>query len=450
MGSCTSRRRRFAAPLLAVAVALGASLAPAAPGAEAAPAPVARAAAATPDPFFTYTGTKPLADYAPGAVLRTRTVPYSVAGLDLPLTVVQVLFRTTNARGRAVAGVTSVIKPPSGTATRVVSYQSFYDSLDPEHGPSRAFTGARTLGAMPAHVELLLVSAFLLQGYAIVMADTQGPTADFAAGPEYGYVTLDSIRAVFRATGTGIAPTAKVGLIGYSGGAIATNWAATLAPSYAPDVNRKLVGAAEGGVLVRPAANLGYVDGSMVWAGVIPMAIVGVARAYGIDLTPYLSDYGKQVYAKLQKASISQVLGAYPGLTWQQLTKPEYADPADIPVFVTTVNKLNLGSRPSPTVPMFIGQGTGGELEGTAGNRAGIGRGDGVMVAGDVRTLARQYCADGTRVVHREYPLSHFTSVPLWLPEAINWLGARFAGTAAPSNCATIRAGNPLTPLAAS
>lgn len=449
MGSHRFRRARLVAPLLAVVVGLAASLAPAPPGAQAAPAAPA-AAAATPDPFFTYTGTKPLADYAPGAVLKKRTVPYSIAGLDLPLSVVQIVFRTTNARGQAVAGVTSVIKPPTGTATRVVSYQSFYDSLDPEHGPSRAFTGARTLGAMPAHIELVLVSAFLLQGYALVMADTQGPTADFAAGPEYGYVTLDSIRAVFRATGTGIAPTAKVGLIGYSGGAIATNWASTLAPSYAPDVNRRLVGAAEGGVLVRPSANLGYIDGSMVWAGVMPMAIVGVARAYGIDLTPYLSDYGKQVYAKLQKASISAVLGAYPGLTWKQLTKPAYADPADIPIFVKTVNKLNLGSRPSPTVPMFIGQGTGGELEGTLGTKAGIGKGDGVMVAGDVRTLARQYCADGTRVVHREYPLSHFTSVPLWLPEAIGWLGARFGGTTAPSNCATIKAGNPLTPLAPS
>ncbi|HVK26801.1 MAG TPA: lipase family protein [Nocardioides sp.] len=449
MGSHMFRRGRFVAPLLAVVVALAASLAPAPSGAQAAPV-AAVAAAATPDPFFTYTGTKPLAEHAPGAVLKKRTVPYSVAGLDLPLSVVQILFRTTNARGEAVAGVTSVIKPVTGTATRVVSYQSFYDSLDPEHGPSRAFTGARTLGAMPAHIETLLVSAFLLQGYALVMADTQGPTADFAAGPEYGYVTLDSIRAVFRATGTGIAPTAKVGLIGYSGGAIATNWASTLAPSYAPDVDRRLVGAAEGGVLVRPSANLGYVDGSLVWAGVMPMAIVGVARAYGIDLTPYLSDYGKQVYAKLQKASISAVLGAYPGLTWKQLTKPAYADPADIPIFVKTVNKLNLGSRPTPTIPMFIGQGTGGELEGTMGNKAGIGKGDGVMVAGDVRTLARQYCADGARVLHREYALSHFTSVPLWLPEAISWLGARFAGKAAPSNCATIKVGNPLTPLAPS
>lgn len=424
--------------VLAVLAALAALLAPAG---------AARAAvAATPDPFFTYAGSTPLADYAPGAVLKTRTVPYSLAGIPLPLAVRQILFRSTDAQGRPIAAVTSVIKPPLGTTSKVISYQSFYDSLDPEHGPSRSFTGSTQIGGMVGHVETVMMSAFLLQGYAVVISDTQGPTADFAAGPEYGYVTLDSVRASLRDPGTGIAPTAKVGLVGYSGGAIATNWASVLAPSYAPDVNARIVGAAEGGVLVRPAANLDYVDGSQVWAGVIPMAVIGVSRAYGIDLTPYLNDYGLEVYRTMQKAPIAEVLGAYPGLTWKKMTKPEYAEPSSVPIFVSTVNQLNLGSRPSPTVPMFIGQGSGGELEGTAAHPV-LGKGDGVMVAGDVRTLARQYCADGVKVLHREYALSHFSSVALWLPEAIAWLGARFGGAPAPSSCGSIAPGNPLTPL---
>jgi len=427
--------------VLAAVVAVLATLAPVSPPAHAAPAPA-------PDPFFTYSGATPLSAYPPGTVLKTRALPYRVAGVPLPLRVVQIVFRTTDQQGRAVAGVTSVIKPLTGTTSRVISYQSFYDSLDPEHGPSRAIAGSTAPGAMAAHVETVLMAAFLLRGYAIVMADTEGPTADFAAGPEYGRVTLDSIRAALRTPATGIAPAAKVGLVGYSGGAIATNWAAVLAPSYAPDVDRRLVGAAEGGVLVRPAANLRYVDGSLVWAGVMPMAVVGVARGFGIDLMPYLSDEGRRIYAKLEKAPILEVLGAYPGLTWAELTKPAYADPANIPVFVRTVNQLNLGTRPNPTVPMFIGQGTGGQIEGTRGDRPGLGKGDGVMLAGDVRSLARKYCAGGVDVLHHEYPLSHFTSVPLWLPEAIAWLSARFAGQTAPDNCASIPAGNPLTPLA--
>ncbi|GGO89878.1 putative lipase [Nocardioides phosphati] len=436
----TSGRRASVRRVLALVVTLASLLAPG--------LVQASATAATPDPFFTYSGSRPLSDYAPGAVLKTRTIPYSLAGIATPLSVRQIVFRTTDQRGRAIAGVTSVIRPLTGATSKVIGYGSFYDSLNPEDGPSRAIAGGLNPGGLSGHAETTMMVSFLLQGYALVIADTEGPTADFAAGPEYGRVTLDSLRAAFHATGTGIAPGARAGLIGYSGGAIATNWAAMLAPTYAPGINKRLVGAAEGGVLVRPSANLAYVDGSLVWAGVIPMAIVGVSRSFGIDLTPYLSDYGRTVYAKMQKAPISQVLGAYPGLTWKKLVKPAYADPASIPIFVSTVNKLNLGRRPSPTVPMFIGQGTAGELEGTSGSTPGIGAGDGVMIAGDVRSLARRYCADGVRVLHREYPLSHFTTVTLWLPQATTWLMQRFGTSPAPSNCSTIRPGNPLTPLA--
>jgi hypothetical protein len=99
---------------------------------------------------------------------------------------------------------------------------------------------------------------------------------------------------------------------------------------------------------------------------------------------------------------------------------------------------------------MFIGQGTGGDAEGTSGTKAGIGKGDGVMIAGDVRTLARKYCHAGTKVVYHQYLLSHFSTVPQWLPQASSWLVGRFAGTTAPSNCGSIPIGNPLTPLKAS
>lgn len=441
------RRRGW---VLAAVVAMLATLVPAGRLAQAAPSPDVSAAvraAATPDPFFTYTGTKPLADHAPGTVLKKRTISYSIAGIALPLSVVQIVFRTTDQRGRAIAGVTSVFKPLTGTTTKVLSYQSFYDSLNPEDGPSRALAGGRNPGAMAAHFETAMMVPFLLQGYAIVLSDTEGPAADFAAGPEYGMVTLDSLRATLKVPATGVAPTARIGLIGYSGGAIATNWASVLAPAYAPDINKRLVGAAEGGVLVRPATNLTYVDGSLVWAGIVPMAVVGVARSSNVDLRPYLSDYGVSVYDKMQDDSILQVLGAYPGLTWKKLVKPQYTDPSSIPVFVKLVNQLNLGARPNPTIPMFIGQGAVGELEGTIGNKAGIGKGDGVMVAGDVRTLARKYCAGGVQVTHREYPLSHFLSVPLWLAEVVPWLMARFGGKPATNNCASIKPGNPLPPL---
>ncbi len=155
-----------------------------------------------------------------------------------------------------------------------------------------------------------------------------------------------------------------------------------------------------------------------------------------------------QLYAKLQQASIEQVLGAYPGLTWAQIAKPQYPAPESVPVYVNVVNQLIMGSRGTPTVPLFIGQGARGELEGTPGTKPGIGEGDGVMIAGDVRTLAREYCARGVPVQYVQYDnLSHVSSALPWLPAAAAWLADRLAGGPAPQDCAQIAPGNSLAPI---
>ncbi len=427
---------------LSALAALVASAAIAAPGAAAAVPPQQ-------DPFYSYTGATPLASIAPGTVLKTRTLAYHVVGIPLPITAVQLLYRSTGELGQPTVNVTSVLEPPLhlGPPT-ALSYQSFYDSLNQDDEPSYAISGGVTLGGLIPNVESVLIAPALLAGETVVVPDTEGQNADFAAGPEYGYNTLDSLRAALSSPATGLMGAPKIGLIGYSGGAIATEWAAELAPSYAPSVNSHIVGAAFGGTLVDPAHNLHYVEGSTTWAGVIPMALIGVARSFQTNMTPYLSEYGLQLYNKLQQASIIEVLDAYPGLTWSQLAKPQYPTPESIPVYVQDANQLIMGSHGTPSVPLFIGQGAGGELEGTPGNKPGIGRGDGVMIAGDVRSLAREYCGRGVPVQYVEYEsLSHVPSAAPWLVEATSWLTDRFAGFPAPQDCSSIARGNSLAPI---
>ncbi|HXF32093.1 MAG TPA: lipase family protein [Solirubrobacterales bacterium] len=413
-------------------------------------APNAGAAPPTPDedPFYTYSGSKPLAEIAPGTVLKTRTLSYHVVGLPTAVPAIQLLYRANDELGEPTVNVTSVLKPLITIGTpQVVAYQSFYDSLNPVDEPSYAISGGLTLGGAIPQVESALIGPSLLAGRTVVIADTEGEEADFAAGPEYGTNTLDSLKAAIASPATGLASTKKIAMIGYSGGAIATEWAAELAPTYAPTINSKLVGATMGGVLVDPAHNLHYVDGSLSWAGVMPMAIIGVSRAFHIDLTPYLSEYGKGVYAKLEKAAIGEVLAQYPGLTWTQLAKPEYATPESIPVYVHTVNQLIMGTRGTPTTPLQISQGALGELEGTAGDKPGIGEGDGVMIAGDVRSLARQYCDKGTKVSYTQYLLGHIGTAVPWIAEAMTWMNNRFLGLPAPQNCSSIAPGNSLAPI---
>jgi hypothetical protein len=402
------------------------------------------------DPFYSYAGSTPLASIAPGKVLNTRSIHYRAFGVPTWLTATQLLYRSTSQTGNPTVNVTSVIQPPDqDDKTKVISYQSAYDSLNQNDEPSYAISGGVTLGGLVPNVELAVFGPFLADGYTVIVPDTEGQRADFAAGPEYGMNTLDSIRAVFSPSSTvGLPDDAKVAMLGYSGGAIATEWAAELAPTYAPDVNARMIGAAMGGLLVDPAHNLHYIEGTWFWAGVMPMALVGIARAFEKDFTSYLAPTGVTVFNEMQTTSIVDVLGRYKGLTWQKLVRPEYPTPERLPLYVSCANKLIMGTGGTPTIPLFIGQGANGELEGTPGNKKGIRAGDGVMIAGDVRTLARNYCAKGTKVYYEQYKaLSHVTSVAIWLPNSIAWIKERFADLPAPQNCSSIRPGNPLEPI---
>jgi len=438
--------RRHLGACASVVVLLAAWAALLAPGAQAAPLPPEQ------DPFYNYEGSTPLSEIAPGTVLKTRTESYRVAEIALPVTAVQLLYRSTGQLGQPTVNVTSVLLPPLRLGTPpVLSYQSLYDSLTTEADPSYAISGGPvSLGSLLPNLESVLIAPALLAGEAVVIPDTEGENADFAAGTEYGYNTLDSLRAALSSPATGLAGASKIGLLGYSGGAIATEWAAELAPTYAPEINSRLIGAAFGGTLVDPAHNLRYVEGSTEWAGIIPASIIGVARSFHqeAEATPYLSEYGMVLDEDLQHTSFLEWLFVYSGLTWPQLTKPEYPTPESIPLFVADANKLIMGTHGTPTVPLLMVQGAGGELEGTPGDKPGIGRGDGVMIAGDVRTLAREYCSRGVTVQYTEYEdLSHILAAVPWLVEAYAWLGERLLGIPAPQNCSSIAPGNSLAPI---
>ncbi len=399
------------------------------------------------DSFYSYTGA--LDGVAPGTVLKTRSFRYRIFGLPTLLETTQLLYRSTSQTGKPTVNVTSIIKPPiQFDHTRVISYQSAYDSLNRNDEPSYAIWGGLRLGGLIPNVEVAVFGPFIAEGYTVIVSDTEGQRADFAAGPEYGMNTLDSIRAALSSST--IPRDAKVAMLGYSGGAIATEWAAELAPTYAPEVNERLIGAAIGGVLVDPAHNLHYVEGTGFWAGVMAMALVGIARAFEIEteLATYLSTNGARIFHEMQTASIVNVLGRYPGLKWADLVSPDYPNPESLLLYVGCANKLIMGTGGTPTIPLFIGQGANGVLEGTPGDKKDVGAGDGVMIAGDVRTLARAYCAKGTKVHYEQYnSLSHIWSLPIWLHNSIAWIKQRFAGVPAPENCSSIPEGNPLTPI---
>jgi Secretory lipase len=385
------------------------------------------------DPFYTYTGSTPLSQIAPGTVLKERGVSLSLDGLTVPVSTEQVLYRTTGELGQATVTVTTIIKPLiSLIGTKIVAYQTAYDALGSECDPSYTLQGGNSSDST-AQEEELAIAAYVLAGFTVTVPDYEGTNLDWGAGQESGYGTLDAIRATegyLRAS-----TSTQVGMVGYSGGAIATEWASELAPSYAPGLH--IIGAAAGGVPVDFAHNLTYINGDDDWSGVIPAVLVSLGRAFGVDITPYLSSYGQQLTSQVSGECIASFASSYPGLTIQQLLLPQYSNPFEVPALVSILNHLIMGtSGGTPGEPLLLGV---GDSDGT---------GDGIMIDGDVEALAHEYCQRGVPVTYTVYPLlPHADAAVPFEAQALTFLEGQFSGSPAPNGCATIGQGNSLAPL---
>ena len=344
------------------------------------------------DPFYTYSGSKPLAHIPAGTVLKQRSIQVAFGTTSTPIAAEQLLYRTTDQLGKPSVTVTTVIEPVAAAVQPgIVGYLSFYDGLGSQCDPSYTIRGGQPdpTTEQQAQEEELLVSWYLGHGFIVTIPDFEGTGLHWMAGRESGYGTLDALRATESYLQVP-AKSTPVGLSGYSGGAVAADWASELAPAYAPALH--IVGVAEAGIPVNYAHMFAYINGTTVYSAAIPGVLLGLARAYHLDLTPYLSDYGAGVVREESNVCIDEVFGRYPGLTIEAMMKPQFRDFFNVPVFRQILDAQQMGTAPThPAEPLLMG----------AGNSDGTG--DGVMNAADVESLARQYCREGVPVDFQEY-----------------------------------------------
>ncbi|MBO0804789.1 MAG: hypothetical protein J2P25_17160 [Nocardiopsaceae bacterium] len=420
-------RLRLAAAGIAAVCAVLALTAGTAPAARAATPPLP-----SHDPFYTYSGQVPLSKIAPGTVLKERAVSLKLEGLTVPVKTEQVLYRTTGELGQPTVTVTTIIKPLVSLGTKIVAYQNAYDALGTECDPSYTLQGGNN-GDSTGQEEEVAIAGYVAEGYTVTVPDYEGEAMEWGAGQESGRDTLDAIRATERYLG--VPASTRVGMLGYSGGSIATEWAAELAPRYAPGLN--IVGTAIGGVPVDYAHVLNYIDGDTDWSGIMPAFLISLPHALNVGITKYLSAYGKQLMSQVAGKCIASFATAYPGLKFSQLFLPRYSNPYQVPVFVSIMNHFIMGTAPGhPREPMLIGV---GDSDGT---------GDGIMIAGDEEALAHEYCTQGVPVTFQEYPgLPHADAAVPWEAAASTFLQSRLAGLPAPNGCAAIGHGNSLAPL---
>ena len=379
------------------------------------------------DPFYTYPQ-KGLEKIPPGTVLDQRSVQLAFgAGNSTPIQAEQLLYRTTGQLGQPTVTVTTVLRPtPVPVLPRIVGYLSFYDGLGSKCDPSYTLAGGDpgdSTYAQEAEEEELLISYYLSQGDIVTVPDFEGTNLAWMTGRLSGYGALDAVRATEAYLHTG--PTAPVGLSGYSGGSVAADWASELAPAYAPDVN--LVGVAEGGIPANYFDHFAYINGSAEYSAAIPGELLGLSRAYGVDLTPYLTADGLKVVQAESNTCIASDFGKYV-VTISDILKQPYQDLAHTAPFSYMLGDQTMGvARTHPKEPLFMAM---GNADGT---------GDGAMSAVDAKALARHYCSEGVPVDYQEYPgLSHIEAAAAFEPQTGPFLQARFAGAPAVNNCATL------------
>jgi pimeloyl-ACP methyl ester carboxylesterase len=350
----------------------------------------------------------------PGTVLRTRDVELAMFGvIPQQVTAVQLLYRTCDMYGNPEATVTTVLVPRDrahGAECRVLSYQCAIDAVSSRCFPSYALRrGANAIGAIP-QLEFLLIAAALAEGWAVSVPDHEGVRGMWGAPMEPGYHVLDGLRAALSSERTGLSESARVGLWGYSGGGLATAWAAEMCGQYAPELN--VVGA----VLGSPVGDLGHtfkrLNGTYL-SGLPAMVVAALVHTYP-ELDRVIKEHATdEGHALLKSLESMTTIGAV--LRMIRKDMDSYVDiPLDeilrMPEVQFVFNDIKLGAA-IPTPPVLIVQAVHDQL----------------ISVGDIDQLAETYAAGGAHVTyHRDRFSEHLLLHPMSAPMTLRWLIDRF------------------------
>jgi hypothetical protein len=366
-----------------------------------------------------YQPPSPLPSSPPGTVIRTQ--PATVLATALTATATTVMYHSRDARDADIAVTGTVFTPNQpwlGAGPRPwVDLAVGTQGLGQQCAPSKQF-------ATSTEQELEPVELLLAKGWGVVVSDYEGYTTGSAptyiAGVSEAHTVLDMTRAAAAVAGTGISPATRWATMGYSQGGGASSWAASLAPSYAPDLT--LITNVSGGVPADIQNVAESLDGSPIGEGLQLYALIGLQEAYPgrFPLDDSLSAAGKATEASLKTQCVVQTLASFPLKKFSDYSTGETIQQFDArPDVAAVYAENNLITRPAPAVPVFQYHAVLDEI----------------VPLGQARTLNHTWCTAGVRTVFTTVPGDHITGETTGLPSAIAWLTDRFAGRPAPTTC---------------
>ncbi|WP_162562233.1 lipase family protein [Mycolicibacterium iranicum] len=353
-----------------------------------------------------------LGDLAPGTVLRSRRVPLAFFGRLRHGSAVQLMYRSTDAHGVPEAAVTTVVVP-RGRAPEtcpILSYQCAIDAVAAHCFPSYALRlGSQLVGAS-VQAEFLFISAALARGWAVSIPDHEGLQGMWGAPYEAGFRVLDGLRAAVGHSELGLSAQAPMAMWGYSGGGLATGWAAEAAADHAPEL--RVVGAVLGSPVVDPE-NVARRLNSTPWAGLAALMIASLVHVFPEAqkvVDEHATDAGKALLTEIEQMST--------GAAIRRLRNADIADYVDmtldelfaLPELRRVFEMTRLGQS-TPNMPVLMIQGLH----------------DRIVDVADVDALVRRYTEGGATVKYHRDPLAeHLMLYPFAVPLSLRWLERRF------------------------
>lgn len=357
----------------------------------------------------------------PGAVLRHREVEVALFGrIRQQVDAWQLLYRTTDLHGGPQVSVTTVLMQKGSVAEspRLLSYQCAIDAVSATCFPSYALQrGAKAFGAVP-QFEFVLALHALRRGWVVSIPDHEGTRGHWGSPREPGYCTLDAVRAAQSFSPLGLSYDTPVGLWGYSGGGLATSWAAEMAPAYAPEI--ELVGAALGSPVGDPASAFTRLNATL-HAGLPALVVEGLRRTYP-DLDRVVKTHvNADGLALLESINDLTTVAAVKKLARHDLDKYIDIPLADLlakPEILEVFQEIQPG-RIAPSVPMLVVQAVH----------------DQIIAVDDVDGQVDRYLDNGVHVTYLRDRLSeHLSLHPLSMPLTLDWIQDRFDGRPVPAS----------------
>ncbi|MEA1832174.1 alpha/beta fold hydrolase [Methylobacterium durans] len=350
---------------------------------------------------------------APGALLDYQPLPNAPLGAAA----YRVLYRSTGLRGEPITVSGAIIVPggpvpPGGRP--IVAWAHPTTGVVDKCAPSLARVLYRSIQGLPE---------MLQRGYIVAATDYPGlgtpGVHPYLVGVSEGRAVLDSVRAARHLAGPGGAASVFA-VWGHSQGGHAALFTGILARAYAPDLT--LVGVAAAAPATELAtlmmADLDTSGGKNLTA----MTLWSWSQVYGAPMTKVVTPAALPVIDALANDCIETIVdvlerrGPSKALDRSFLSVNNLADREP---WRSLLARNTPGTLP-PSIPIFLAQGSA----------------DNLVLPRVTQDYRARLCRAGSRVEFDLVPgVGHLSIAKDAAPAALDWIGDRFAGETAPSNC---------------